>query len=754
MFDPKILVTPQRVLINAASGNLNKILIDENNTIVKSIKDNTSYHNTIALVDNIDKDGVVIRENREVMYDRIDINTYINRVAKKHREDDGDISHLLLTDHVTETMRNVDNIQLAQVLKDVYQLPIDDHDLVSRQVNDLKPMTTAFGKVLSKVNCTIRDGLVTYRGGTIPLPTINMEYNIPAKIVTGDIQPGLSIIREWTHGEKLEFNLPDMSVSDDWRIYIESIDAVDYNGPGKLWCTLALNVEYNAWEVYMDGQVCGHFDATDANAIVLTATGGKLKLTGKVNETINVDLTSVENILTTSGGLQRITVFTKNPARQEIQFNMSAKKPAKTYKALVDAPSELVGAEFLYGKYRNDPANSECYFQTTNPKFANRMLTGVAWDIGSVDTFDVRMFNRDGEGGDYSGLNQLGRGSYLLVTDKNNYIEKVKAAILTNFSTPDVVGISLHEFNESNRSNAYVNSDKFEDNARENIGFPSFKLMVDKKTNKVNYEIMYTPAAYPGEPLLTRTGMVTDNLDTFENPIVLLVSVMDVGYAMDLFNFGITADPLPPVQVNVQDMNINNIISAAPQSNALTGSLSLPVALSNIICVGYNETRKNTFKSEVKAVSTGIGSITKLIRLSSVEEFVLNINVATWGDLVRNLNIRQTYMEVVNVANVTDRFKIQIDVLNIENVIVTTYVNDMLTNTKELVIDNATNFKLVIKPTEMYLEYNDNAKTYHPTHNYAGINTTKRYRVEFGVKVAKRSTLPQLTVKQTISTPA
>lgn len=753
MFDPKKMVSPLTALKDEVSGNLSKVLLNEDNTVVKSVRRNNAYHNTAAVINTIDASGALIREDRELLYDRINLEEHIKKFSKFHREDDGDVSYALLTDTVSETVRNVDALQLADVLKNVHLLPIDDNDLMVSQKNTVEPIVTPFGRVFSSVNCVINNGLVTYRGGTTPVPVLPAGFKYFSKTVSTDIQPGFSIIREWIHGEKLELTLPNMSVADDWRICIESVDSINYNSQGKLWSILSLDSDLNAWEVYTDGAVKGYFDAVDANVISISLVDGILKLNGKANDTLKVDILGTEPLSTASQGLMRMTVFTRNPSRQEIQINMGVKKPAANYKPVVSGPTETVGIVKSYDRYMNRIDNPALNFGiTANSKLDDLMMCAMVWDINDVDAFDLRIFNRPGDGGDYSGLSSYNNGGYLLITDRNNYIEKVKTAIATNFTYDDVIGISYGIFNDEFET-AYVNSVKVVNETISGNAYSSFKLTTDKLTNTVSYEILYGPPESPEEAIATYTGDIVDKLNTFENPIVLLVTTSSAVHGDSyILSYGIESTPLPAVVVEVNPTNVNNLISANPASNALIGGLTLPVAITNTLCSGYVEHTKNTFKSAVKSTSSGVGSITKLISLNNLsgDSVVTRFDVREWSSLVKSLNMRQAFIEVVNAADVTDTFRVEINVLGVNNFTLTTYLDGLLVNTIPYTPTNGVVLSVSLDNSEMSINYTGFDKIINESYAQSDGQAATKFRVEFGLVVSKRTTLPTITVSNNL----
>lgn len=744
MFDPKKMVSPLTALKDEVGGNLSKVLLNEDNTVVKSVRHNNAYHNTAAVINTIDASGAVIREDRELLYDRINLEEHIKKFSKFHREDDGDVSYALLTDTVTETNRNANATQLARVLIDVHKLPISEDDLIMTQRDTLEPKTTPFGKVYSSINCAISKDMVTYRGGAIPIPVMG-HYDYAYKSLVTDVQPGFSIIRQWVQGEKLELDLPNMSIADDWTICVELVDVVDYNSPGKILFVMSLDANLNSWVVYKGYNVVGSFDAFNNNTITVSTIDGMLKLRGNSNDSSKIDINDTKIISTASEGLQRITVFTKNPSRQDIQFNMTVKKPASTYIPSVSGPTYHIGTtEYDDGVRKANRNTPELEFGiTSDSTLDNRMIAGMVWDIANVDTFDVRVFNRTQDGGDYSGLDI--NHSYLIVTDKSNYIENVKSAIVNNFTSTDVVGVSLSSQGEDGLG-AFINADRLQVPPDTYGSYSSLKLSVNKLTGIITYTVLFGPVNKPELAVHTFTGDIENALSGFENPIVLMITAASVNSGGGLFLHGIESDALPLSLIEVNPINVNNYISASPSSNALVGNLTLPVAITNTLCSGYTENVKNTFKSEVNAINSGFGSITKLVNNNNVDTNMLTYNVANWSTLIESRALSSTFIEVVNAEDVTDVFRVQLDTNRGGSGTLNVYQDGTLISTALYVEHYSNEFTLEIGSSGMLVKLDAGEPIINSAYNALDKEPPTKFRVEFGVTVNKRTTLPTIVV--------
>lgn len=327
MFDPTKLVTPFDTVVKATNERVRKLLIDESNTVVNRIESHTGYFNTKALVDNVDSDGVVVRADREILYNRVDVGEFVNGVAIETKDIYDVPNKNIITDYVTQTNTNPSVDDLVTLFNNEYNLPVEVNDLTMVPRTQVTGRDTSFGRVYKDINCKITTGSVMHSGGNIVVhqrtDTHPFSYN---KIATS--KPGFMVYREWTHNDILEFTLPDIEsvAQSGWEVMFEDVKSTQQLGNGDLWFKIKHDTSTSKWIYESINSTRLEIDATSLVKVKVSVIDGTLTVeclsfvNNNAYESIGVD-TVVK--LTHTRGLQRVTAHSINP--NPTLFNLKVK---------------------------------------------------------------------------------------------------------------------------------------------------------------------------------------------------------------------------------------------------------------------------------------------------------------------------------------------------------------------------------------------------------------------------------------------
>ena len=325
MFDPTKLESPLNHVIDSITPNIDKIVLNADTTRVVSLKPTAPYYNTQATVHDYDSVSSVVSNTRDVNYNRIDIGKYIEARAKLNTMLDGTSEYVLVSSDVEVITRQAGITLVTGVLNNNYDLPITVNDLTTVKSEARHQTVSSFGNLYMLSNGIHSGDVLTYISGDVVvynLPdTTEFSYN---KVRT--TRRGMSFYREWNAADVIEITMPIESEADGWSVQIEDVSAIDHIGNGAVWLHIGFNSDSGCWvykngeqEYSVDGKVGARFKLSVANRSVtvigetLNSSDGYITVFESVTASTNYDR-----------GLNRITMYSNNPAAGTVNFKMSA----------------------------------------------------------------------------------------------------------------------------------------------------------------------------------------------------------------------------------------------------------------------------------------------------------------------------------------------------------------------------------------------------------------------------------------------
>lgn len=751
MFDPKILVSPKDVLLSSLKGALNEILLTKDNTHVVDVKQNSAYYNTIAVVNNVDEQGNVVRERRDVWYDRVVLPSFGDRYAKTIKTDRDIAMYSIVTDTVQKTEHNATPTQLVKAMSHTYATQIDESDLRfdSQLIDSTK--NTAIGKVYSTFNCEVRGNTMHYVGGycTAPRDDFNSYYD---HANVNDIQPGMSIVKEWNYNDTLNITLPTVQANEDWNIVVEDIQDIGNTAKGNRILDIITgegttsSEVANRWLMTVDDYVFAELDKSKPNVVSISITDGVIHASGRDKEDNVVNIESNTTKIRKANGLYRITVYTKNLATQPLSLTMNVVKPETNDSPSATGPSELINFEPSYNAY-NGLKQSDYLLDDNAGILSGYYFGGLKYNVDKGERFNVNIFNGPGQGGDYSGIGAGGSNS-IVVLEEENYIQTLRNGYNTDFAGNDILRVGDFFLKDDYGNKLYVNDSVVNESDRGSR--KGIEVTLDYATNEVTYGITYE-TDYQTKETETYTGVLDADLSRFTKPIVIVLNCIQANMTYNIIQFQIESTPLPLPKNNVNDIVKNCLISAKEMSTAVVGGFDKPLSLTNNILDGYTESTVGSYRSKLKYTKDNTGNVTTLLRFQSDETVELTGYVYDFGRMVDDKTIKQFYIEINNTLNVLSKFKFVIDVTESEATL--TVINDgVVIQTRSTTVERYENnpFIVTINATEMSVTYGGSKKISNPSHNYVGLIGTRRYRVEMGVVTTPAVNLPELNITQSV----
>ena len=446
MFDPTKLVTPFDTVVKATNERVRKLLIDESNTVVNSIESHTGYFNTRALVDNVDSDGVVVRADREILYNRVDIGDFVNGVAIETNDIYDVPNKNIITDYVTQTNTNPSVDDLVTLFNNEYNLPVEANDLTMVPRTQVTGRDTSFGRVYKDINCKITTGSVMHSGGNIVVhqrtDTHPFSYN---KIATS--KPGFMVYREWDHGEILELTLPDIEsvAQSGWEIMFEDVKSTQQLGNGDLWFKIKHDTSASKWIYESISGTRMEIDATSLVKVKVSAIDGMLNVeclslvNNNAYESIGVD-DAVK--LTHTRGLQRVTAHSINP--NPTLFNLKAKL----------TQSEALNTEDLI---TNDKSYDYTYNQLQASPSTNA-LTGLVDKNIVITNYNVVNYAETVDPNSFIAVSPSKRGTIQSFdkfnTEKGHVITFTAPDLIDGFTTGSIISASIEYIDRVNSNNS------------------------------------------------------------------------------------------------------------------------------------------------------------------------------------------------------------------------------------------------------------------------------------------------------------
>lgn len=338
MFDPNKLINPVNDVMDSLTTKIPGVSLTIDNTVVKNVSLTNNYYNTLVVIDEIDSDKNVVRADREIVYNRVDIGNFIQSNSLAVKDNNGVVNYNIITDMVKRTTTDVDLTLLTDVLNKQFSLPVLESDMIMSERTLIKAKDTSFGPVFNTVNCAISGNTVTYTGGTVSVyqrpDTTEFKYN-PSTTT----RPGSTIQREWLCDEEFEITLPDTEEAGGWRLMVESLDSPYSKGNGKLWFEVIYDDLSGLWIYKSSKGIKQSFSSDSVSKIKIstTATNFKIECLVLVNNNSYEQACLDESVkLTHDSGFQRITLFSNNPITPITSIKL------KSTPVIVDFKDELI----------------------------------------------------------------------------------------------------------------------------------------------------------------------------------------------------------------------------------------------------------------------------------------------------------------------------------------------------------------------------------------------------------------------------
>lgn len=325
MFDPTKLESPLNHVIDSITPNIDKIVLNADTTRVVSLKPTAPYYNTQATVHDYDSVSSVVSNTRDVNYNRIDIGKYIEARAKLNTMLDGTSEYILVSSDVEVVTRQAGITLVTAVLNNNYGLPITVNDLTTVKSEARHQTVSSFGNLYMLSNGIHSGDVLTYTSGDVVvynLPdTTEFSYN---KVRT--TRRGMSFYREWNVADVIEIKMPIESEADGWSVQIEDVSAIDHIGNGTVWLHIGFNSDSGCW-VYKNGEQEHSVDGKVGARFKLSVANRSVTVIGETLNSSDGYITVFESVTASTDydrGLNRITMYSNNPAAGIVNFKMSA----------------------------------------------------------------------------------------------------------------------------------------------------------------------------------------------------------------------------------------------------------------------------------------------------------------------------------------------------------------------------------------------------------------------------------------------
>lgn len=440
MFDPTKLVSPRDIVIEKLDLNLNRALLDKDNTRVRHIQSNTGVYNTGAIVDEYTDATVTVpvRIGRELVYNRVDIEKCISELSFVQIDKDGQETYSIYTDSLYGTLRNIKSDALCDFLNEQYDIPLKHTDLEHSEILQFSAADTVLGPLYNKINCELLDSYVAYTSGDVVVNHVPEIYSN----ATNTVCNGCMLVREWKYGEELRLSPDNLADLNGWTIMLETVDDLLAVSNSNVWLKLVYNTLNQAWNVIADGVMLKSLPANVDAVIGISAFSDGLV----VKQYIDAQEVSSDNVPTTSvtknRGIMRITAYTTNPYPGIFRIKAEVVSDSSTTPAFISSNTKVYGKP--YTLIRASGSSNAAVGSLTKPV----MLTSHRGENYSEleDTLFSPTFNkRQGALGTVISFEKYKEQTVNFNLYKNNSV----------YSFDDIKTMSLTLFNNLNISQSY-----------------------------------------------------------------------------------------------------------------------------------------------------------------------------------------------------------------------------------------------------------------------------------------------------------
>lgn len=324
MLDLSTPVSPVVAIVETLDDSTKHILIDSNKTDVVYVEPYHIRNNTRAYINEYDTDAKlnIIRNHREIHYDRIDLNELMGDIATLTPDANDQLCHVIHTPVYNSTIHNIDSSRLSDLLNQYYDIPVEVTDFSDVTQERVKPIVSSMGTVYRIMNCVTTDIDLSYTGGTIT------RYDESQKTTVSN--PGFVVNREWKNGDVLTL-LPNENINKTgWVIEIGFNDNVEYTTPVSPKLILTQNDRNQSWDVTINDKVVTTFNGNPESGVTLEVGNKTLvvDITGSESNPVSIEVPELYK----DRGVMRIVAYTTNPypSLYRLGFDLTTPEVAQT----------------------------------------------------------------------------------------------------------------------------------------------------------------------------------------------------------------------------------------------------------------------------------------------------------------------------------------------------------------------------------------------------------------------------------------
>ena len=361
MSDPITPVSPQAAIVTSLDAGINRVRIDKDKTDVVYVEPYRTRSNTRAYLNEYETNDktTIIRNHREVHYNRIDLAQLIEELAVVTPNSYDQLCHVIHTASIDTTSPNLNAADFCTLLNNEYDIPILPTDLVDTAIEGATSMDTALGAVYRTMNCVITDVEVAYSGGTIT--------SFDNTLQKGNTHPGFVLTREWTSGETLNI-LPNENIDKSgWSIELGFNNDVDYTTALHTSLVLRQDSKSEVWQVVYNDEIVAVFNGTRESGVAVTIGNRELTIEtiGGVTTSVIIDTPDIHY----TRGIMRITAYTSNPypSLYKLGFDVTSPKVVPTEDLTVNNKNYVAG----YNLITSDPRSNAVFNGITYPVSAS-----------------------------------------------------------------------------------------------------------------------------------------------------------------------------------------------------------------------------------------------------------------------------------------------------------------------------------------------------------------------------------------------
>ena len=319
MSDITTPVSPKDAIIMSLDDGTGRVLIDKNKTDVVYVEPYHIRKNTRAYLNEYDTDAKlnIVRNHREIHYDRIDLNELMEDIATLSPDASDQLCYFIHIPVDTRMSGNVHSGALSDILNQYYDIPVEHTDFDDAILERVKPIQGTMGTIYRAMNCLTTNNELSYTGGSVS------RYDDEQSATVSN--PGFIVNREWTNGEALTLYPNGDTNKTGWVIEVGFNDDVEYTTPVSPKLVLTQNDGSQLWDVTHDGQLVASFNGNPESGVTIEVSNKTLTIRSadvEVNdrpvvmramgiESAPVSIEAPE--LYKDRGIMRITAYTTNP---------------------------------------------------------------------------------------------------------------------------------------------------------------------------------------------------------------------------------------------------------------------------------------------------------------------------------------------------------------------------------------------------------------------------------------------------------